>query len=142
MDASSALRPLSGEEHSTALSRPYWDALQRGRLALQRCLRCGRFQHYPRTMCRFCHSTDLRFSAVSGRGVVFAASVVHRTTRRELEPRVPYILAVVRMDAGPLLMGLLAGVPAGQETAGREVAMDAAATRAAGLLSFAPRLAS
>ena len=32
-------------------SAPYWEAMNQGRLVLQRCAACGSLRHYPRSVC-------------------------------------------------------------------------------------------
>jgi hypothetical protein len=98
---------FGGEEHATAVSRPYWDAVHDGRLELQKCARCGRHQHYPRRLCRYCSSEAVSFVATSGVGRVFASTVVHRSNTSHMRAMVPYRLALVRTDEGPLVFALL-----------------------------------
>lgn len=126
---------LHGEELETARSRPFWQGLRDGTLMLQRCGRCGRFQHYPRPICRTCHSRELAWRACSGRGTLFARTKVHRTSKPYLQARTPFELAIVRVEEGPLLMGLLAGAKAGSSI-GQAARIDFEATRRDGLISF------
>jgi uncharacterized OB-fold protein len=107
-------------------------------LDLQRCRSCGRHQNYPRVLCSQCGSRDLERVPASGRGRVFATTVVHRSSREELAARTPYPLTIVRMEEGPLLMALVDG-EAADFPAGAEVAIDPEATRARGLLTITRR---
>jgi uncharacterized OB-fold protein len=126
---------LFGEERANELSQPYWAALRDGHLTLQRCGSGARWQHYPRRLCRFCHSSPLGWERVSGDADVFVTTIVHRTTKPELQEHVPYRLALVRLREGPVLMCLL--TDSGSESpAGSPVVLDGAATRERGLLTF------
>lgn len=127
---------LFGEERANELSQPYWAALRDGHLTLQRCVSCGRWQHYPRRLCRFCHSSPLGWERVSGHADVFLTTIVHRTTKPELQAQVPYRLALVRLREGPVLMCLLTDSER-ELPAGSPVVLDGAATRERGLLTFA-----
>jgi hypothetical protein len=134
---------FAGAEHATPVSEPYWHGLAEGRLVLQRCNACGRHQHYPRHICRWCGSTDLDWTEAAGTGSIVARTTVHRTSRPDGGLDLPYDLVIVRVEEGPLLMALLAGegpdAPAaddGTTGAGRLVAADFARTSAAGLLTF------
>ena len=103
---------------------------------LQRCRACGRHQNYPRALCKHCGARELELVEASGRGTVFATTVVHRSSREELAT--PYPLTLVRMEEGPMLMALVVG-EAEDFPAGAAVAVDAEATRERGLLTVARR---
>ena len=83
-------------------SHEWWEATREGRLVLQRCLNCGRFQHYPRPFCLTCYGTDLVFVESSGQGKVYSFSVVHRSPDRDVF-ETPYVVALVRLTEGPVL---------------------------------------
>jgi uncharacterized OB-fold protein len=84
------------------VTAPWWEATREERLTVQRCLACGRLQHYPRALCTGCGGTDLDFTDVSGLGTVDSFTVVHRAPRPGLD--VPYVVARVRLAEGPLLL--------------------------------------
>jgi uncharacterized OB-fold protein len=137
--------PLAGAEHASAISQPYWDALAEGEFVLQRCAACGSYQHYPRRICRTCASESLEYSAASGTGTIFAATLVHRANASRLAARTPYWLALVQMTEGPLLFALLDGVAGAQVSPdrgsglqGTAVVVDWAGTRSSGLLTVRP----
>jgi uncharacterized OB-fold protein len=128
---------LMGEEHSTALSQPYWEQLRAGRLVLQRCSECGHWQHFPRVLCLKCNRTRLAWTAVQGDGEAVATTLVHRTLNEALQDRVPYLIALVRLREGPLIMAL--GPTDIRETAGHRghaMVFDPLETRRTGLLTF------
>lgn len=85
------------------LSRPYWEAAREGRLALQRCGQCRRFQHPPEIVCLACGHEDLAFEPVSGRGVIHAHSVMYDRRVYGFEDRIPYVNVVVELEEQPLL---------------------------------------
>jgi uncharacterized OB-fold protein len=133
---------LHGAEHATSVSRPYWDALSEGRLVLQHCTGCGRYQHFPRYFCRWCGSVDLDWLPATGGGEIVALTTVHRTSRPSLSDRMPYDLAVVRTDEGPLLMCVAIGVgesgSRGSQAWGRRVIVDFDRTSMDRLLTVRP----
>ncbi|CAA0081014.1 Uncharacterised protein [Halioglobus japonicus] len=63
----------------TALAQPYWDAIAQGSLALQRCVTCRRWIHFPEPRCPGCGGHELGFEPVSGDGVVESFSIIHRS---------------------------------------------------------------
>ncbi len=90
-------------------SAPFWDAAREGRLVLQRCSSCARLQHYPRSLCVVCHSQDLDFIDATGAGVVHSFTVVHRSPDPEqFQP--PYVVALIRLDEGPIMMSNVVGI--------------------------------
>jgi hypothetical protein len=85
----------------TPISQPFWDAAREHRLAIQQCAACNRHLFYPRPLCPFCGSTDLAWTDVSGRGIVYSFTVARRPTARPFEPDVPYVIAIVELAEGP-----------------------------------------
>jgi uncharacterized OB-fold protein len=86
----------------------WWEATRKSRLLLQHCHQCGRFQHYPRPFCLSCHGTDLGFEESMGQGVIHSFSVVHRSPDPEqFDP--PYVVALVRLEEGPVLFTSIVG---------------------------------
>ena len=81
-------------------SRPFWDALRERRLIIQTCERCGRNQFYPRSVCRYCGGSALRWIESTGRGRIYTFSVVYRPPTPEYAADVPYALGLVDLDEG------------------------------------------
>lgn len=74
-------------------STPYWDALGRGELMLQRCSVCNRLNHPAATRCRVCESTRLGWSVVEPRGRLYSWAMEPRPIIPGMEP--PYVIAQV-----------------------------------------------
>lgn len=90
------------------LSAEWWDATREHRLTVQACGACFGTQHPPRAVCISCGRTDdLTLREAGGRGVVDSFTVVHRAPAKDLE--VPYVIARVRLDEGPILLTRLEG---------------------------------
>jgi uncharacterized OB-fold protein len=98
-------RPLPEIKPETA---PYWEAARAHRLAIQRCRSCGEHQHYPRLVCRHCHTFDLDWVDASGRGEVYSYSVVYRSPG-PFAADVPYVTAVVELAEGPRMYTRIVG---------------------------------
>jgi len=64
-------------EHAGDLARPFWTALQEGRLDVPHCRACDRSFFFPRRFCPTCYSADVTWRTASGRATVFAYTVVH-----------------------------------------------------------------
>lgn len=99
-----------------ALTRPFWDACRAGRLVVQRCRACGRYEYPPLPLCGGCQRDDLEWVESSGRGVVHSATVVHRPQTPAW--KTPYVVAIVAMDEGWHIVTNLVGCGA------EEVAVD------------------
>ncbi len=82
----------------TQLSKPHWDACQRGELLVQRCTGCGMYIFIPQPTCTACLCGDLEWVKSSGKGVIYSCTTVHRPQRREFD--VPYTVAIVELEEG------------------------------------------
>jgi uncharacterized OB-fold protein len=94
------------------VSQPYWDALKRGALAVQRCQGCGALRHYPRLVCDRCYSLESEWVDVSGRGKVHSWTITHHAFHPAFKDELPYVLVIVDLDEGVRAMGRLRGDPA------------------------------
>ena len=95
----------------SAVSQPYWDALNGGKVRIQRCAACGEHVFYPRPYCPACLSEALEWVAVSGRGRVYSFTVVRRAMNPAFAEDVPYVYAIVELEEGPRLMTNVVGCP-------------------------------
>ena len=102
VDESGPLRPLP---HPTDDSAPYWEAMNRHELLLQRCLDCGRVVYLPAPMCDACQSFDLEHFLASGRGRVYSWTVVHNMGHPAFVP--PYAVLLVEVEEGPRILAQL-----------------------------------
>lgn len=84
---------------------PFWKGTKRHELLMPRCDDCGRMFFYPRSRCVYCFSTNIRWEKVSGKGSIFSYTIVHRTPFEGFD--VPYVLAVIKLDEGPMLLSNL-----------------------------------
>jgi uncharacterized OB-fold protein len=103
-DWSQVTRPIPVPNEWT---RPFWDAAKEGVLKLQRCQSCRQFQHPPYATCVNCVSTDLAFEPVSGKGSIYAYTIMYHTGDKRFAPAVPYASIIVELDDAP--GALLAG---------------------------------
>ena len=92
---------------------PFWEGAREHRLVLQKCASCGRFQMPPEWICHHCHSFDLEWGEVEGRGTIFSWMRVHHANLPSLQDRVPYLVVVVELPHADRikLVGNLLGEP-------------------------------
>lgn len=93
----------------TELSRPFWEGTRRHQLLLQRCLRCGAYRFTPQVLCRECHGEDYEWAATSGRGTLYSFTTIWQPQTPAFQEDVPYVLAIVQLQEGPLMLTNLVG---------------------------------
>ncbi len=95
------------------LAAPYWEGTRQGKLLIQKCAGCGRFQWGPEWICHHCHSFDLRWEQVAGRGRIYSYERPWHAVHPALAGHGRYIAVVVELpDAGNVRMvGNLLGDP-------------------------------
>src|SRR6478609_628847 len=111
----------------TALTRPYWDGANDGRLMIQRCLSpaCGKAVFYPRVRCPYCHGAELTWSRASGRGSIITHTTVRRAHHDGFAASVPYVFAAVEIKEGQCIYARVLGAPTeGVSLVGRAVVVD------------------
>lgn len=89
----------------------FWEATQKGELALCRCTdkACGYWSHPPLERCRSCGSPTT-FEPVSGMGTIFSFIVAHQPSVPGYLADLPYHVALIELDEQPGLR-LVAKVP-------------------------------
>jgi uncharacterized protein len=80
------------------LTQFFWDGVAEHRLMILRCQDCQHFIHWPREVCRFCLSTDLAPTEVSGRGKLATFTIPMQPYDAFYMSQVPYVLAVVELE--------------------------------------------
>src|SRR5579872_4229394 len=101
-------------------SRLYWEGIARGELRIQRCDACSRPVFYPRSICPRCFSDQLSWIAASGKGTIYAYTVVHQAFGT-FAGDVPFIVAIVELEEGVRMMTRIIGSPREQVTIGAPV---------------------
>jgi uncharacterized protein len=92
--------------------------LAEGRLRLQRCEGCKRHIFYPRVLCPHCGSDSLNWVDASGRGTVYATTVV----RKRPEEGGGHNLCLIDLEEGVRMASRVEGI------APEEVAIGMAVT--------------
>ncbi len=78
-----------------------------GKLTLQVCGQCETVQYPYREVCRNCLSNDLSWQAVDGSGEIIASSRLFASTHPYFRDRSPYLIASVKLRAGPIMVARL-----------------------------------
>jgi uncharacterized OB-fold protein len=114
-----------------ALTQPFWDAANEGRLVIQNCHACNRLQHPPALTCQQCGSGDhLAWKAMSGRGTIYNYGVVYDGPVRLLQQDQPFNVAVIMLDEDPgiQMYSHLPGTPVDKVPVGARVVVVFEAT--------------
>jgi len=88
----------------------YWEKTKAHELWLMRCNDCGSTYFYPRAICPHCFSRNTGWVQSSGRGTLYAFSIVHRPPHPAFADVVPYVAAYVELEGGARLPTNLVGV--------------------------------
>jgi uncharacterized protein len=105
----------------TDLTRPFWAGGLDGELRLQRCDDCGHVRYPIATICPRCLSGQVTWTAMSGNGVVQSYVVFERAYHDSWKDQVPYVVALIELDEGPVLVSNVIGVPPAQVRVGQRV---------------------
>lgn len=113
-------RPGTGPD---GLSEPYWQGTREGKLRIQKCKGCGSWQWGPEWICHRCHSFNLEWAEIQGKGRIYSYERPHHPVHSSLNGHGPYIVVLVELpDYGNVRMvGNLLGDPLQTVTIGAAV---------------------
>ncbi len=90
--------------HLDEENRPWWEALKRHELYLQRCRDCGALRYYPRALCPECLSSRTEWLRARGTGTVYTFTITYQNATPGFRESLPYVLAYVELDEGLKLL--------------------------------------
>ena len=100
-----------GEPEMTPETVPFWEGMEQRELRMQRCSDCERFYFFPRLTCRFCHSPNVEWRALSGKATLLSYVI----NRRPIVPQgasEPQVIAIIEVDEGPRMLTNIVGTNA------------------------------
>lgn len=98
----------------TSFTEPFWQAAAQGKLVMQQCAHCHSWVWCPRPACVECGSEKLQWTPLSGRGEVFAFTVIREVVGRALRgfsKDIPYVTAWVDLEEGPRITSNIVQCP-------------------------------
>ncbi len=113
----------------------YRDFLAQGRFMIQRSRSTGAYVFYPRAMAPGTGALDLEWVEASGKGTVYATSVV----RHRPEKGGVYNVALIDLEEGPRMLSRVEGVAPDAVEIGLAVTAEIESGGEAPLLVFRPR---
>ncbi|MFI5351497.1 MAG: Zn-ribbon domain-containing OB-fold protein [Candidatus Binatales bacterium] len=90
--------------HLDEENRPWWEALKRHELYLQKCRDCAAIRYYPRAQCPECLSPRTEWIRASGRGKVYTFTATWQNQAAGFRESIPYVMAYVQLDEGPKML--------------------------------------
>jgi len=86
--------------HIDEENRPWWEALKRHELYIQKCRDCGASRYYPRALCPECLSSSTEWIRCSGKGAIYTFTVTHQNQAAGFRDSLPYVMAYVELAEG------------------------------------------
>ena len=101
-------KPLPQPDEDT---KGFWEGCRQHQLVIQKCQECNALRHPPRRMCPRCHSRDLTWEKVSGRGTLYSFIVIHQPVLSSFHSDAPYNVVQVALEeqADVILTGNVVG---------------------------------
>ena len=87
----------------SAFSRPFWQALDQGRLITTHCGVCDRYSFPPRNLCRQCWSRSVQWVPLKPFGTLYSFTRVH-IVPGAFSAQAPYSIGIVDLADGVRLM--------------------------------------
>jgi hypothetical protein len=94
---------------ASELSGPFWAAGLDGVLRLQRCNSCDHIRFPLDWICARCLSSEFEWARLSGRGTVQTFIRFHHAYDPSWEDRVPYVVALIELEEGPVMISNVVG---------------------------------
>ena len=105
-------------------SAPYWQAAKSKTFVIQACTDCDHPIMYPRRFCPKCLGENLEFRPSAGTGEIYSLTVQVAGPPSGFADKLPYVLAVIRLDEGVQLMSNIVGDDRETAKIGDRVAVD------------------
>jgi uncharacterized OB-fold protein/acyl dehydratase len=96
--SSDAAKPPRPAPALTADNTWWFDAVEDGRVLIQRCASCERLRHPPQPMCRSCRSLKWDAVEASGRGTIYSFVITHHPQVPSFDYPLPIV--VVELEEG------------------------------------------
>ena len=94
----------------TETNRGFWEATRRHELRVPKCRECGNVCFPPSEVCPKCLSVQFDWVKVSGKGKVWSWVVFHQAFLSSFGDQIPYNVAYVELDEGPIMLTNLVGI--------------------------------
>lgn len=99
---------MSQQVHSPTIES-FYKYVAEGKLMGAKCRKCGKVMVPPRPLCENCMAKDVELVQLKGEGEVISFTVIH-VPPTQFASMAPYTVAVVKLDEGPKIPGIIKGV--------------------------------
>jgi uncharacterized OB-fold protein len=88
--------PIINEDNA-----PYWEYAREHQLRMQKCVNCGHIRFPVSIVCPRCHSLEMEWTRLSGKGKVYSYIIYHQAYHPAYKDDIPYVVAIIQLDEGP-----------------------------------------
>ena len=81
-------------------TQTFWEGTKKHELRIPKCEECNRFFFYPRSICPYCFSDEIKWVKVSGRGKIYSFTISHRAPSPAFKGDIPFNIAIIELDEG------------------------------------------
>ncbi len=89
---------------TSPVAAPFWEATKEKKFLLQFCATTGKAIWYPRDFSPHALGGNVEWREASGKGVVYAVSVMHRPGNPAMAEAVPYAVALIDLEEGARML--------------------------------------
>ena len=102
-------------------AQPFFDALGRNRLVVQRCASCAAVAHPPRALCSSCQGSEFEWQELSGQGRIYSYVVTRQAVHPAFAGYMPLATVEIELAEGVRLFSNLVDVPPEEIAIGMDV---------------------
>ncbi|NKB36920.1 MAG: hypothetical protein GKR93_07070 [Gammaproteobacteria bacterium] len=95
-------------EKRTAVWKTIDHAARQGQFVLPVCEQCDAIQYPPREICHNCLHDGLQWQEITSAGEIIASTALNASTSAFFREHLPHPVALIKLDAGPLVYAHLA----------------------------------
>ena len=107
--------------HIDEENRPWWEAVQRHELYVQKCRECGDLRFHPRALCTSCLSPRTEWIRCKGAGKIYTFTLTNQNQAGGFRDALPYVMAWVEIDEGLKMLTNIVDCPPEQVKIGMPV---------------------
>ena len=91
-------------------NRPFWEGCKAGKLLAQKCDESGEVWLPPSPISPITRNDAWNWVELSGRGRVWSWVVMHQRYFKSFSDDIPYNIAQIKLDEGPMLISNIVGI--------------------------------
>lgn len=100
---------MAQQESPPPTIESFYKFIAEGKLMGVKCKKCGNIMAPPRPICDKCLAKELEWIQLKGEGELVTFTIIH-VPPAQFASMAPYAVAIVKLDEGPKLPGMVKGV--------------------------------